>query len=503
MLPALLFFVFAFSPSELYAKAAAEEKAPPLNGEWTICITAFDISALPASRRILGDMLIRDLAAALEKADRRYRSGEETAYYEDYAMAKTRADAAKALSNKRSERDLLLYQGDPDWRYRKNLKTKDADIAKLEEALQKLDAEKADVNPEPFLKLSEENTRGNWPAPPVSGGEYRFCMAQKADAFLIGDVSEYYGRILLRLKMYTLHAKSYNYEDRIIFSPEDFSTAMAELSSRIGVAVSGVEPSGIIVHASPSDAMVLVGDAYAGRGEVPLQEYPPGEVEVALHAENYASTSFPLELNSGEIADISLDLNPLPLSSFTVNVPGSPLSSVYLGSLYLGHTPLDVELPRDRFSYLSVETPEGETGSVAFQGGSVVRGNAMFVNSQLSEETSLTSLEYETFVPIDPAEKRVDTKRRQFYGAYGRFWVVLPLSLVAIGMAESYVNAYESSMGSSTPHPEMYSKAEIANYTRIGIYALIGIAAVDTVFRIVRYLYTSSSDSTPIVRFGP
>ncbi|MDR2617810.1 MAG: PEGA domain-containing protein [Treponema sp.] len=494
----LLFMFFCFLVSAVYSKGDAEEPAAPINGEWVLCITAFDTSPLPAGRRLLGDILARDLAGALEDIDRRYRDGEELDYYRNYAWQKAKTAVAKNLGTKRNERDLLLYQGKAGWEYRKLLKAKEVDIAKLEEELKNLESQGPSVAGEPLFKFADSNKNGAWPAPPKAGGEYRFCTTQKADAFLCGTVSEYHGRVLLSLRMYTLYTRSYAWEDDVIFSSEDLNGAMDELSFRLIAAVSDTLPGAITVRVQPEEAMVLINGVYAGQGETPARTFVPGAAEVEVYAEGYSSAAVNTELNSGELAELYINLSPLSRSVFKVDVPGNEGSSVYLGSLYMGTAPLTLDLPRDQYAYISVETPSGETGSAVYRQGGIVRGKAEFVRpSRDAGET----LAFTASVPVSPEEKRVNTARRKFYGAYGRLWVALPLSLLTISIAGNYVDAYNYSVTTGAADAGMYNKAVNSNYFTVGAYAVIGLAAADTVFRIIRYLYTSGADAAPIARF--
>jgi hypothetical protein len=494
----LLLLFFCSLVSTLYSKGNPEEPVAPINGEWVLCITAFDTSALSAGRRFLGDILVRNLAGALEDIDRRYRGEGELEYYRNYAWQKAKTAVAKNLGSKRNERDLLLYQGNPGWKYRKNLKAKEAEIAKLEEDLKNLESRGPSVSGEPLFKFADSNKNGTWPAPPKAGGEYRFCTTQKADAFLSGTVSEYHGRVLLSVRMYTLYTRSYAWEDDVIFSSEDLNEAMDELSFRLIATVSDTLPGAITVRVQPEEAMVLINGVYAGQGETPARNFVPGPAEVAVYADGYSSAAVNTELNPGELAELYINLSPLSRSAFRVDVPGNEGSSIYLGSLYMGTTPLTLDLSRDQYAYISVETPSGETGSAVYRQGGIVRGKAEFVRpSRDAGET----LAFKTAVPVSPEEKRVNTARKKFYGAYGRLWVALPLSLLTVSIAGNYVDAYNYSAAAGAVDAGMYNKAVRSNYFTVGAYVVIGLAAADTVFRIIRYLYTSGADAAPIARF--
>ena len=502
----ILFFLVFLVTSGLFAFGRVEEPVQePVNTDYIFCITAFDVSALPLSRQLMGDTVARSLLSSLERVDFRLRSEEESAYYRDYAWAKSRTEAAKALQVKRGERDLLIYKGERSWKYRKNLKAVDEAIEKLEENLAQIEALAPVVEGKPVFALSEANLNGIYPAPPAQGGEYRFCTEQKADAFLTGSLSEYHGRIYLDIKMYTVSTRSFIYEDSILFSSEDLTGAMDEISGRLAAAAAGIRPAAVLVHASPPDAIVLVDGSYAGRGEMEeMYMHSPGEAEIELRADNYQSVSFPLELRAGELAELYFDLTPLSLAAFGVTVPDSPGSRVYLGSLYVGETPHVLQLPGTQYAYISVETPEGEAGSVVYKDNEVVKGRAQFIRNYNAPDEGGTAA-FSTRVPINPEEKRVDRARKGFYRAYGAFWVILPVALLTAGVALTYVDAnnYVAATGYYSDYDtrkKIYDDAVTGSRVRLAATITWGAALGVTFFQIFRYLYVSGADSMPIVK---
>ena len=492
--------LFAFGNRE------SEEEQVPVNTVWTLCITDPDISALPAGRQIIGDAVVKTLAGALVNVDFRLLGDEESAYYRDYAWAKFRADAAKAVLAKRNERDLLIYRGEASWKHRKNLKAIDEALVQLEEERAKVDALAPLVEGKPAFALSAVSAGGTYPRPPDPGGEIKFCTDQKADAFIALDLLEYHGRIFLGLRMYTLYSRSYSYEEAVLFSTEELSGAMDEISGRLAAAVSGVIPSGILVHAVPEDAMIVINNSFAGRGETEMQSRAPGTVEVAVSADNYVPFSVSMDLNPDELTELSIGLAPIGSYGFEATVPGSPGSKVFMGSLYVGETPLTLQLPRTEPVYITVETPEGEIGSVAYKENNLVKGRAQFVRK---DEGAVSSAAFGTRVPVSPDEKRADRGRRGFYGAYGVFWVVLPAAIITGGIAKTFItsNNYVMSSGVLDDNPEsrqkVYNSAVLGRNIQIGSNIFWGAALGVTFFQIFRYLYLSGGDAMPIVRAPP
>jgi hypothetical protein len=279
------------------------------------------------------------------------------------------------------------------------------------------------------------------------------------------------------LRIYTLYSRSYSYEDSTIFSPDDISLVMDELAGRLNAAVSETAPAAIRIRAEPEDALVLIDGSFAGQGATDIMEHSPGEVEVTVSAGNHDSLSVPLELNAGEIAELSLNLPPLRLSPLTVEAADRPGSAVYRGNLYAGDSPLVVELPRGQFENITVQTPEGETGSVVVQGG-------VFSAENLILKTS-----------PPPETKQVDRFRRMYYGAWGRFWFALPAAFLVYGISTAYINSYNNNI-----LPELYDKATAYHYFSIGTMVVAGGFLGESLFRMGRYLYITGRNETRLAK---
>jgi len=472
--------IFVFVCAELFASGRKQEPdLVTVNTEWTLCITAPDVSGLSPARQITGDTVSRNLIRELQGLNFRLRGDEEVFYYRDYAWMTARAAAAKALAAKRSERDLLIYRGDRPWRYRKNLKVIDDAILKLEEDLAKVDDFAPSVEGRPLFKLVDANLNGNFPRPPEEGEEYRFCTTQKADAFIASSLLEYHDRLYLTVRLYTLYSRSFSFEDSVLFSSDDIAGALEEITNRLAAAISAIQLTGILVHVTPDDSMVIIDGSYVARDE--KLTFLPGTVEVTVRADNYVPVSVPVELKSGELSELFISLTPMGLSAFDINVPGKPGSRVFLGSRYVGETPLALDLPRQEYGYISVETPDGEIGSMIYRDHDFIRGNAQFTWADNRGRADIFAKP-----PRSAEEKRVEKARRGFYIAYGAFWVILPASLLTAGYARTNVEA-NLNVGRNT-----------------GIYygaqAVWGTSLAVTISQIVRYLYVSGEDARPIVR---
>ncbi|MFP3089124.1 hypothetical protein LQZ21_02215 [Treponema sp. TIM-1] len=479
-----LVFLIVSVPAVFGRGKTQEEPKEPLNTEWTLCISALDITKLPPGRQFIGDILARDLVYALNRVERRERSAPEYAYYEGAAWSKSRTEAAKSLTAKRNERDLLLFKGEPDWKYRSRLEIIEEEIKKLEQALKKTEEESPPIAVKPAFILTEANLNGSFPPPPQEGGEYSFCVNQKADALLLGEVFEYFGRINLSLKLYTLYARSFIYEDTIIFSPEDINSAMTELANRLAGEVSGTLPAMVAVKTDPEDALIMIQNSFAGLGKTDILEYPPGEVIIEAFAENYGLISTPLELNSGELTDLTLTLPPTPQDRFDIRVSDtSPQGALYRGALFLGEPPLSMMVPKNQYEYIWIETPGGSTDSMAFSATPNRAGNLITLKPSMS---------------YLPGENQVETARHKFYGAWGRFWIALPLTVLLYGISTAYAPTVHGQ------NPGLYPQSSNVllhnTYFFLGAFVTTGFFIGEWLYRTYGYISTASEDAVPLLK---
>jgi len=476
----LLFLLSAFcSLLSLFASGNKEEEAKYLNEEWILCVTAIDQSLLPPARQLAGNVLARDLVSKLDSVSYRLRISPEYAYYESYAWQQAVSAAAKALANKHNERSQMLYRGDPDWRYRQNIKKIDVDIEKLAADLAEKEAKKPLIHQEPAFKLTPGNIGGTYPAPPQAGGERRFCQNQKADAFMTGTIREFHGRYYIQLRLFTLYTDSWVYEDDIIFSLEDSGGAVEEIAARLTAVLAGSKPAAVAVTADPPETQVLINQNFAGRGTVPARDHPPGTVTIALAAEGYSPMKIEEKLAPGELTEIAVTLSPLQYVDVTIDTPALG-ASVYHGAMYVGKAPYVLRLPLDQLQYVSVETKYDE-------------GKAAFTTPGLPTDTLSLSLKTKTRPP--PGQKRVDKARKWYYWAWGGTWVTGIAAWITRGMYNDQRAAYEY-----RGDPALWESAERLRIISSGTLIAVGVVGAYSVFQMIRYMYISTEEVTPIVK---
>jgi hypothetical protein len=141
----------------------------------------------------------------------------------------------------------------------------------------------------------------------------------------------------------------------------------------------------------------------------------------------------------------------------------------------VGESPLTLEAPIDSSEYFHAETPRGSTGSVIFRTGQV--DNPIHIGTKPAP---------------DPGAKPLGKARKQYYGAWGRFWVALPVSILMLGLSGSYRDAY--SMYGTSVFAENYN---IYTGITLGLGVVSAAFAVESIVRIFRYTHTASK-SVPV-----
>jgi hypothetical protein len=477
--------LFFMAGAGMFAKGkAAETEKIPLNTEWFLCITELDSGTLPLEKQIISEIFSRSLVEKLKNVNHHVRVAPEYAYYEGQAWAVARNTAAKALSAKIDERTLLLYRGDAGWKYKQEVAKRDLEIENLKEALEKVENEAPLIESKPEFKLTAGNLTLTFPKAPKEGGESKFCKDQKAEAFLAGTITDFHGRYYVVIKLYTVFTQSYAYEDDVIFSPADLDKAVDEITDRLIIALSGNKPAAIAVHAEPEEALVLINRSFVGRGETGIREYPPGKVTITASAENYESITMETELEGGELAEIKFNLQPLAFSD--VHITGIFNSgSVYQGALYVGSTPLTLQLPLNQLEYIELEPTRSESGKAVFhtpvQAGAT---NFLALPASTSSERG-----------------RVEKARRWYYWAWGGTWITGITAMLAYGMFTSYDEAFKARNGAVSS--DFNNEYNAMNYVFIGSLAAAGLAVAHEIFQMVRYINIANKDSTPYVKIQP
>ena len=461
---------------------ADDEEAATVRDTWVLVVTRFDHSMLSPGRRVVGEVITRNILEKLDTVSYRLRLCPEIAFYESYEWRRSVQTTAQALARRQNDRSLLIFRGEPNWRHRRDLRRHDEDIARLQEELALRKSERPVVNVEPTFALSQANLNNNFPEPPAPGGERRFTLGQNADAFLAGDIREFHGRFFVSLRLYVLYLDAFVYEDDIIFSMDDIDGAVTEIATRLTSALSGNPPARIAIRAYPPDAQILVNRGYAGTGEMEARDRPPGRIEVAVAADGHAPKTVELDLAAGETVEVEVALGPLPMAEVTIDVPDADGVAVYHGALFLGETPLTMRLPIGSLADVHLEDPiTGKTASAV-----------VFAPDMPGEVFDFT---FTLRIPHPSGERRVNNARARFYWAWAGFWGALITHRITSGISDGRNSVLH------LPHtPEFFAGAQRAQAINTGALILMGPAIGYAIFELSRYLGASNENAISIAR---
>lgn len=485
--------------SAFFAFAGGEKEQPPapVNDTWTLCVTQFDMSEMPPSRAVMGQMVMQYIVEDMRTAVSRLWLNEEAEYYSASARLKAENAAAKKLSAKLAERDKLIFAGNENYKYKQAVKKIDKEIATLRSEFAKARASAPPLALSPAVKLTEDNLAKNFPAPPATGQEYYFCTEQKADAFLTGRITWYFDRLYVEIALWSIYARKVTYTDNAIFSPDAIKDGSTELGDRLFDHISGYLPAWIKVKADPANTLIIVDDYVAGEGETELMDFTPGTVSITAFAEDHETFTADVDLIEGERTEVSIKLSPIPVDQFDVSVKdlpppppkrnarsaaappeaAVPEAAVYDGALYAGQTPLQLKGQSGQRKNLNIETPDGKVDQTVF----------------------IVSKDPIVFDPkTPPAENRTETARKKFYSAYGRFWIALPLAVFSIGLNNTITAAYNR-----TGDPALKEQRDVAYWGSMGLSVVMGLCLVETFYRIGRYVWEANKEASPLTGKTP
>jgi len=480
----LSLFLFLTFNTLLYAGGRTEEtEVQTQNDDWILCVTNFDLSSLPAEKIVIAGVITRKVVERLGTISFRLRISEEYAFYEESAWNRSRSAAAKTLAAKQEERSLLIFRGDSQWRYRQNLARLDAEIEKLVTALEEVENNRPLINNEPVFNLTSANSNFSFPASPAAGTESKFCTDQRADAMLAGSVTDFHGRYVVSLKLYTVYTRSFVWEESVIFSHDDLDSALDEITQKLMIVLSGNNHATLTITAQPEETLVLINRSFSGRGESSSLEYPAGRVTITASAPEHESISFETDLSPGEHTQITISLK--PVDYIDIEIDGFLMSgSVYNGALYIGESPLALRLPAGQMEYIELETTDSQKGTIVYR----------------TPETGDYSLSIRTAIPVK--EGSVSRIRRSYYHAWGATWITGIAAWIAYYSYTNSNNAVSYQSGTGAVDPGFAESNTVMYYVSMGTMIAVGTAAVYGIVQMVRYLYTSNRGSTPVVRSG-
>jgi len=198
------------------------------------------------------------------------------------------------------------------------------------------------------------------------------------------------------------------------------------------------------MQVEPPDAAIFSGDQLIGIGEVYLRGAEPGSMDLQIRRDGYRSLSTVLDLEQGENPLLAFTLEKVqgPLYWVRSEPPGA---DVYLGSRWMGITPLELELPGENLSIL--------------------------IQKEDFQQEYLSSADvYENIlVDLNPLQvdmqELVEIKKKKFYNSLAAFTLSLAFPIAMHGVESNRASYYTSmkslySINPSAENKDRLDKAE-------------------------------------------
>ncbi|MFQ3548084.1 MAG: hypothetical protein SNJ56_07070 [Termitinemataceae bacterium] len=446
--------------------------------ESIVYIADIDVRLLPLEQQIAGIRFRSSLVQTVESLKIRYRDSEELAVYSTTIQQEALQKNYDLIIATQKERDALVFKGLSQDVYRKELLKSETALEDLRAARALLVQQAPRIEQRPALLLHKDNRDGRFLPAPEPKVRKAFCKERTIDFLLTASLREYYQRWIFTISLYRAIDDKIIYEDFVIFDPQDKETYLHHITSQLAMVLSGERPGAVLVRTEPDKAIISIDGKYAGTGQTPILEGPSGKLEVVVDAQEYFSSQFMLERRSGELVQAHVFLQPFAMESFGISSSEEPYL-IYIDGIYQGTTPIDMSIPK-RSSLTALHVAPNTTQDLV-----------PFV-LQPSSGTLVIPPQ------ADLSKKQsVEKMRKQFYGAFGRFWLIMPIAFVFNGYTKSYIDTLF-----------YYGKAERAvideaiamYYTAQAFWGLTIITVVETLYRLGRYVYTANASSAPFIQ---
>ncbi len=457
---------FLWPSVALFASGESEspEQDLPSGADWTVGLCSFSAPGFDSSGRLALALTALELGRELVKMGVHTASTTEVEKLVESATLASRESAEKDVIAKRNARDLILFQG---LSKQKQAQARDSADEKIIEALKLLEASSVEkpVANKRRIVLAKENQNDALFPPPETGKEEAFCVDKNLDAIITGWARPYYERTLLSVSLFSLADGGNLYTGEIIFSPEDRQRSISSLAESVARAALGEVPAALAVISAGAD--IVVDGSYRGRGVIGPLERPAGPVRVDLSAPGYANRQFDLELDSGKLSTIAITLEELRYSELELvplTIDGLPdqESIIRKGVEYIGTGPSTVKVAEDASAYFSAETADKIAEIVVSAGA----GSLAFSLNRSSDDG-----------------KELERARKAFYGAFGRFSIMLPIAFLVSGFAKGYKDRVV--FGSSQETALLGARMDFAGNV---LWVTAGVFVAEAVYRFTKFI---------------
>lgn len=440
----------------------ATKMTPPVvdKEEWRIGVAILDIQGESASMMSAASLLPRLIKEELNGVNRHLLTRQERISLAEDLLKNEILSSYGRLSNLHASRDewIFIPNADPqDWRNRRLAIDKENAVLEYLNSLSPGDL----VLPEslPVSIPAADGGAGIW-----SRGDISFESLRERsglDVLIAGSlvrVGDYYG---IRIIAYGDSGETVLWEGAA--GETQLEDAAVEAGAAARRLILGRSWASLNVVVEPSDAIISVNGSAVGVGYWSNSTLKPGEVMLEITSTGFEPMVSRFALSPGERRVLNLSLKPsVRPSALLRSVPTG--ADVRLGVIWLGRTPLSVELP-DRVMPLTLEKEGFKTRTVP-----------------LSTETERLTVPLESRL-VDPALQLAATKKK-LHNSIALFSFSLAPTIALLGVSQNYAGKFFA----STTYDDQVDAYNAYDLTRKFMWAGV---AVNTAFLTVVFVRLS------------
>ncbi len=445
----------AQSPAPAGGSPPAGQPAGPLSDadtHWTVGVCALKAVELPPEDAYLTRSLPLLIRERLESILAHTLAPEERRGLQEEILGRERRQLREQLGKAREERDSLLFQDLRAPQREDRLAELTDRVRRLEERLRQLQEagpESVEVTGEKPVEFLQGKEEGGLLEPPAFA-PLRFARQQNAELLIWGELQPLEDYLFLEIRALSAPLEKEIYEYRDAVQREEIYTVLGEVTDRLAELVLGRMWSGLALPGLPADCEVWLDGRFAGTGADRLPYLTPGEHDVRLACPGGREQEARVTLLPGRVKELALELRERPPRMIRLSSQ-PPGAQVYLGSRYVGTTPLELERPSSRARVLLHRDGFGDTAAYLDAGtpGSL-------------------ELKLEPLIG-DPAAIQAK-ERRSFYRSFGIWALSFPVPFFLYGMTVDYAIASQAAGDAG----DVSDALRLARLGRLSWYSYLG-----------------------------
>ncbi len=420
---------------------------------WAVAFTSLTGEGLTPDESYLAfsvPLLLKDRVSAL--SDHSFPP-EELAAYQKSVIIKELRGLYQGLAQLRQQRDESLFAVPQDPKAVADSEKRLSDALERIHWLEALDPAEIKVEKAKPVQFKEGTGVGKlFDAPQYS--LYQYALEQDADLLIGGTVRQIEGYILVDLWAYEPVQEQTVYTFRDAAQPERIYESLGEAAKGLVGVILGRQWASLTLVPDPPDSLTTIDGKSMGAGRVQSAYLEPGAREIRVSAPGYKEEVRTVDLAPLEEQTLSIQLEKenRPNLTLSTNPPGA---DVYLDSIWIGKTPLTLELPAERTR--------------------VQLGLAGFYDVPFSiGPSSPPQLSFDLQKDIGSLQEFQKKARDDFYTAFGFFLLSLPIPFFSYTFSASYARAYAQQPAGSTAAQNSVNTYYIFYYS---YFAGIGLSA--------------------------